>query len=200
MSCFICNENGAYSCSICGRTVCTSHIRLSVVCVKCVKGREPVKYSTRESKAEDSEIIGELVKQFWGEEVQEIFGIKFKVKDLPAFLAIVQGKIVGFISFFELNKKDILIVALGVLPKYQGVGIGKALLRAVEDRARKLFKEKLLVSTSNDDLLALAFYQLNDFQIYEAVPNAISRKHGRVLPGIGKIPIRDEIRLRKFIT
>lgn len=200
MSCFICNKNGIYSCSICGRAICIGHTRFGVICAECARKREYIEYSIREAELGDSEAIGEFVKRFWGEEVQEAFGRKFKVGELPAFVATVKGKIVGFISFSELNEKDVLIVALGVLPEYQRVGIGKALLRAVEDRARKLSKERLLVSTSNDDLPALAFYQLNGFQIYEVVPDAISRKHGGVFPGIGKIPLRDEIRLRKFIT
>ena len=200
MSCFICDKNGIYSCSICGRAVCTDHIKLGVICAKCVKDKEQVKYFIREAETRDSETIGELVKRFWGEEVQETFGREFKVKDLPAFIAIVKDKIVGFVSFFELDEKDMLIVALGVLPEYQRAGIGRALLRAVEDKARKLSKERLLVSTSNDDLPALAFYQINGFQIYEVVPDAISRKHGGVFPGIGKIPVRDEIRLRKIIN
>ena len=200
MSCFICNENGVYSCSICGRTICPNHARFSIICTKCLKKRRSVEYAIRESKPEDSEIIGELVKRFWGEEIQETFGIKFRVKELPAFLATVQGKIIGFLSFFELNRKDMLIVVLEVLPEYQGIGIGKTLLQAVEDKARKLSKEKLLVSTSNDDLPALAFYQLNGFQIYEVIPDAISRKHGEILLGISRIPIRDEIRLRKLIA
>ena len=67
------------------------------------------------------------------------------MKDLPAFVAIVKDKIVGFVSFFELDEKDMLIVALGVLPEYQRAGIGRALLRAVEDKARKLYKELSLI-------------------------------------------------------
>ncbi len=199
MPCFICDKIGVYSCSICGRVVCANHARLGVICVECIRDKEDIEYSVREAELGDSEAIGELVKQFWGEEIQEAFGREFKVRELPAFVAIVKYKVVGFVSFFELNEKDMLIVALGVLPEYQRAGIGRTLLRAVEDRARKLSKEKLLVSTSNDDLPALAFYQLNGFQIYEVVPDAISEKHRGVFSGIGKIPIRDEIRLRKFI-
>ena len=57
-----------------------------------------------------------------------------------------------------------------------------------------------MVSTSNDDLPALAFHQLMGFQIFEVVPNATAEKHGEAVLGIGHIPIRDEIKLQKIIT
>jgi ribosomal protein S18 acetylase RimI-like enzyme len=90
-------------------------------------------------------------------------------------------------------------VALGVLPQYQGSGVGKSLIEKVEDEAKKLRKNRLLVSTSNDDLPALTFYQSLDFQIYEVKPNVIAEKHGRILKGIGGLPIRDELRLQKTL-
>jgi ribosomal protein S18 acetylase RimI-like enzyme len=55
----------------------------------------------------------------------------------------------------------------------------------------------LLVSTSNDDLPALALYQSLGFQIYEAKPNVIGEKHHKIMKGIGGLPIRDELRLQK---
>jgi ribosomal protein S18 acetylase RimI-like enzyme len=88
-------------------------------------------------------------------------------------------------------------VALGVLPQYQSSGVGRSLIEKVEDEAKRMQKKKLLVSTSNDDLPALAFYQSLGFQIYEVKPNIIAEKHGRILEGIGGLPIRDELRLRK---
>jgi len=63
--------------------------------------------------------------------------------------------------------------------------------------SRQLSKRRLLVSTSNDDLPALAFYQKLGFQIFEVKPNVIAGKHGQLLAGTGGIPIRDEIRLSK---
>jgi len=92
-----------------------------------------------------------------------------------------------------------IIVALGILPEYQGSGIGKSLVGKVEDEAKRLRKKKLLVSTSNDDLPALAFYQSLGFQIYEVKPNVIAEKHGKILKGVGRLPVRDELRLQKTL-
>jgi ribosomal protein S18 acetylase RimI-like enzyme len=142
--------------------------------------------------------IREFVKRFWGEEEQLTFDRRFIVTELPAYLAKSKSDIIGFASFTEL-RDAIIIVALGILPKYQNMGVGKSLIKKVETEAKKLGKKKLLVSTSNDDLPALAFYQSIGFQIYEVKPNIIAEKHGKVLKGIGGLPIRDELRLSKTL-
>jgi hypothetical protein len=71
------------------------------------------------------------------------------------------------------------------------------LIKKTEYDAVRRKKKKLLVSTSNDDLPALVFYQALGFQLYEVKPNVIAEKHGKTLPGIGNLPIRDELRFQK---
>jgi len=138
------------------------------------------------------------VKQFWGEKEQLTFDKKFTVAQLPAYVAKSGNDVIGFVSFAEVDDA-IIIVALGILPKYQNAGVGKSLIEKVEAETRRLGKKKLLVSTSNDDLPALAFYQSLGFQIYEVKPNVIAEKHGMVLKGIGGLPVRDELRLQKLL-
>ncbi|MDH5459595.1 MAG: GNAT family N-acetyltransferase, partial [Candidatus Bathyarchaeota archaeon] len=129
---------------------------------------------------------------------QLTFDRKFMVAELSAYAAKVENNIIGFVSFAEADNA-IIIVALGVLPPYQSSGAGKSLIGKVEAEAKRMVKKRLLVSTSNDDLPALAFYQSLGFQIYEVKPNIIAEKHGRILEGIGGLPIRDELRLRKTL-
>jgi GNAT superfamily N-acetyltransferase len=146
----------------------------------------------------EKEHIREFAQLFWGEQEQLTFDRRFMVARLPAYVAQVGNDANGFISFAELNDA-ILIVALGILPQHQGFGIGRGLVERVELEARRLGKKKLLVSTSNDDLPALAFYQSVGFQIFEVKPNAIAEKHGKILKGIGGLPVRDELRLQKLL-
>ena len=120
------------------------------------------------------------------------------VAELLAYTAKLENSIIGFISFTETDDA-IIIVALGVLPQYQGSGVGRSLIEKVEAEAKRIMKKKLLVSTSNDDLPALAFYQSVGFQIYEVKPNVIAEKHGRILQGVGGLPVRDELRLQKIL-
>ncbi len=128
-----------------------------------------------------------------------MFDRAYTVVDYPAIVAEANNKIVGFISFTEYNENAILIVALGMLPEYQGIAIGSTLLKHVEDYAIAQKKQQLRVATSNDNLPALAFYQMHGFQLYEVVPNVIAEKLGGLHPGICNIPIRDELRLQKHL-
>ena len=122
------------------------------------------------------------------------------VETLPALVAEIEGKIASFISYRDYDKDSLLIVALGVTPEFQGLGIGKALVKSLENKAKVLHRKRLRVSTSNDDLPALAFYQRLGFQIFKIKPNVIAEKHGALFEGFGGIPIRHELRLEKKLT
>jgi ribosomal protein S18 acetylase RimI-like enzyme len=196
--CEYCGKDAVYTCSTCGKMLCGNHAGLRTVCASCVKKTNLTYRICKLKSDEERKTIQEFVKRFWGEEEQLTFDRKFAVTKLPAYLAKMDNSIIGFISFAEMDD-TMIIVALGVLPKYQNAGVGRGLIRKVEDESRRLKKKKLLVSTSNDDLPALAFYQSNGFQIYEVKPNVIAEKHGMILKGIGGLPVRDELRLQKLL-
>lgn len=198
MSCKYCGKDAVYRCSVCGKMLCTEHVKLRTVCSSCIK-ETTVEYTIHKVMLdEEREKIREFVHRFWGEEEQLTFDRKFMVAELPAYVAKVENNIIGFVSFTEANEA-IIVVALGVSPQYQSSGVGRSLIEKVEAEAKKLLKKRLLVSTSNADLPALAFYQSVGFQIYEVKSNAIAEKHGGILQGVGGLPIRDELRLRKIL-
>jgi ribosomal protein S18 acetylase RimI-like enzyme len=140
------------------------------------------------------------VRVFWGEPEQVMFGRTIRVEEQPAFVASVDGEVAGFVSYGGFGADEFVIVALAVRPEYQGGGIGRALVSAVERTAKKESKKRILVATSNDDLPALAFYQLSGFQLFEVAPNALTAKHRRLEKGIGNVPVRDELRLQKSLV
>jgi ribosomal protein S18 acetylase RimI-like enzyme len=197
MKCAQCPKDAVYRCSVCQRLLCPEHIRLRTVCESCAREKK-TKCALTKAASRDYKEIKRLVKLFWGEQDQLTFDKLFTVAELPAFVAKIGKKVIGFVSFAEVLD-DLIIVALAVLPEYQGMGIGSSLIVKVEGKARTSRKKRILVSTSNDDLPALAFYQSLGFQIYEVKPNVIAEKHGGVMRGIGNLPIRDELRLRKNV-
>jgi len=174
------------------------HVKLRTVCPLCTEETTLEYTIDKVVLNKEREKVRKLVQQFWGEEEQLAFGRTFIVAELPAYAAKSENIIIGFVSYVGLNDA-IVIVASGILPKYQSTGVGRSLVEKVEAEAKRLLKKKLLVSTSNDDLPALAFYQLLGFQIYEVKPNVIAEKHGTVLKGIGGLPLRDELRLQKIL-
>jgi len=196
MTCRYCEKDAVYKCAVCGKPICMEHVKLRTLCTLCTR-KQRLEYAIGKAVSEEErEEIRKLVRRFWGELEQLVFDRKLMVADLPAYVAKAENDVVGFASYAEAWNA-LIIVALGVLPEYQTSDVGKELIKKVESEAMHMHKKRLLVSISNDDLPALAFYQRLGFQIYEVKPNVIAEKHGAVLQGIGGLPIRDELRLRK---
>jgi GNAT superfamily N-acetyltransferase len=81
----------------------------------------------------------------------------------------------------------------------EGIGTGIALVDAVVSEARQRDCRQLIVSTTNDNLHALGFYQRRGFELAGIRRNAVeqARKHKPGIPLVGddNIPVRDEIEL-----
>lgn len=81
----------------------------------------------------------------------------------------------------------------------EGRGIGTALIEAVLDEARGRGCGRVVLSTTNDNLRALGFYQRRGFALVKVLRGAVdkSRKLKPGIPMIGEngIPLRDEIEL-----
>ena len=199
MGCKHCEKDGVYRSGVCGKPLCAKHARLETVCASHLKKSE-LEFTVHKTVTEgEKSVVRKFVRRFWGEEEQLTFGRRFAVAELPAYVAKVQDGVIGFISFSPTSDA-IIVVALGVLPRYQCCGIGSKLIKKVEGEARRMGKGKVLVSTSNDDLPALGFYQSRGFQIYQVNPNIIAEKHAKILQGIGGLPVRDELRLQKMLN
>jgi ribosomal protein S18 acetylase RimI-like enzyme len=193
--CYYDGETAVYQCMICGKPVCLNHVRTVPACYSCLP-RTDREFSITEKKEENSSEIEELSRVFWGEAEQLTFDMRLNIHELSGYIAESEEELMGFIAYQPLEE-DMLIAALAVLPGFQGTGIGKALVQKVGERAQELSKRRLLVSTSNDDLPALAFYQKLGFQIFAVETDIIKEKHRKSVTGFGRIPVRDEIKLRK---
>jgi ribosomal protein S18 acetylase RimI-like enzyme len=196
MLCKYCKKAAVYKCRVCGSLLCAGHTKLGTMCASHAQKLDFTYTICKVASERGRSVIRDLVKRFWGEEEQLTFDKKYVVTKLPAYAAKTNNRFIGFISFASVAHA-LVVVALGVLPRYQWSGVGNGLMEKVESEAKRLGKKEILVSTSNDDLPALAFYQLLGFQIFEVKPNVIAEKHGTVLQGIGGLPVRDELRLQK---
>lgn len=197
MKCYHCQNDAIHKCGLCGHLICSEHTQFRAICHEH-KRKATLRYTIRKTAPCDTEDIRKIVEKFFGEDEQMTHDQTFEVSTLSGYVAKSSGRVVGFVSTAEKDY-DVLIVALGILPEYQSLGIGKALVKKVEDVAFRRKKKRLFVSTSNDDLPALAFYQAIGFQIYEVKPNVIAMKHGKVISGIAGLPVRDELRLQKTL-
>jgi ribosomal protein S18 acetylase RimI-like enzyme len=197
--CSLCGSQAEYSCSECGELICANDTRIRLKCTKCSSAGQR-EYTIHQAFCEDIEPLSALVTLFWGDSVQLMFDHHYKVTEQPAFIAESDNKIAGFIFYTPFQDDAVLIVALGVLPMYQGCGIGRDLVTRVEEFAKEQGRPRMLVVTTNDNLPALSFYQCVGFQLFEVIPDIIAEKLGGFQPGFAQIPIRDELRFRKYLS
>ncbi|HEY5119518.1 MAG TPA: GNAT family N-acetyltransferase, partial [Anaerolineales bacterium] len=113
--------------------------------------------------------------------------------ELPGFVAAVGERKVGLITY-RIDGNLCEIATLNSL--FPAHGIVSALLAAVRTDAVRLGCRALQLTTTNDNLNALRFYQKRGFAFAAVRPNAVdgTRKIKPVpLLGESGIPIRDEI-------
>ncbi|HUV88246.1 MAG TPA: GNAT family N-acetyltransferase [Anaerolineae bacterium] len=191
-SCTYCGAGAIYHDRQTGAYLCLAHARLEVTGPRGKAPRPPL--TIRPATPADRSRISELAHYFWGEVEVECFGHSYRVDALPAYLACDVDEIVGLASYAR-EGDAVNLVMLNVLLRWQGRGVGRELVAAVNELARAEGAKRVIVATSNDDLLALGFYQQLGFTITEVLVGKLVEHHGAIEAGLAGIPVRDEIHL-----
>jgi GNAT superfamily N-acetyltransferase len=138
----------------------------------------------------------QTLKEFWGSTCIMSRWRYHETKDLPAFIAIQEERPIGLATYC-LEGDSCELVTLNSF--VEGIGVGEALLLAVRDLASGAQCKRLWLTTSNDNLPALQFYQKRGMAIVAVHPGAIdeARKQNSKIPVLGynEIPCRDELEL-----
>lgn len=118
---------------------------------------------------------------------------------VPALIARRDGEIVGVLSYL-LRDRELEILVLWTTDRHMGVGT--ALLAAVEGIALESGVERTWLVTTNDNVDALRFYQRRGFRLESVDPGAVDRSRATLkpaIPAIGDygIPLRDELTLER---
>jgi len=112
-----------------------------------------------------------------------------------------EGDIIGLVTYIIRDNECEIISLDSIL---EGKGIGTSLINEVENVAVKNNCKLIKVITTNDNLLALRFYQKRGFVLWRIINNAVekAREIKPEIPLIGNdgIPIRDEIELVKLLS
>lgn len=149
----------------------------------------------RQIEETDQEWITSILEKQWGSTKIVTRGKSYQANKLPGYIALLNGKKAGLITYFIEN--DCEITTLDSL--VQGKGIGTALLEKVKEVAKEQNCKRVWLITTNDNMEALRFYQKRGFVLSALYPNALeeSRKLKPEIPkiGIDDIPLRDEIEL-----
>ncbi|MFT4414347.1 GNAT family N-acetyltransferase [Fredinandcohnia humi] len=148
-----------------------------------------------------SEKITDFLIKHWGSPKMVISSGVYDCSKLEGFIVLNEENNIAGLITYVIKDNECEIISLDSVE--EGKGIGTALLKAVEDVAKENNCKVLKLITTNDNLLALRFYQKRGYYFSKLLLNAVekARRVKPEIPLIGNdgIPIRDEILLEKLV-
>ncbi len=184
-------------CSRCGRFVDWAEARLQIVCT-CRPRLDLPPVLVREATDVDRPAARELFERDYGRTKIVAFGEVMDIDQMPALVAVMRDDPSGALAY-RLLGDALHIVALATDPMWQRSGVGGHLVAEAELLARRLKLARVLVSTTNDNLPALYFYQRRGYRLTALVPDNVIEHTKRETAGFAGIPVCDEIRMQKTI-
>jgi ribosomal protein S18 acetylase RimI-like enzyme len=182
-------------CSRCGRFVDWEEAQVQVIC-SCKPHVDLPPVLVREATDTDRAAARELFARDFGRTKIVAYGEVMDIDQMPALVAVRYQDPSGALAY-RLHGDALHIVALATDPMWQRSGVGGHLVAEAELLARRLKLRRLVVSTTNDNLPALYFYQRRGYRVTDFVPNNVIVHTGQKVSGFAGIPVRDEIRLEK---
>jgi len=127
-------------------------------------------------------------------------GVVHRPEQLDGFVIEDGNEWIGLLTFL-IKDNECEVTSLDSLR--EGQGIGTKLIDAVLEEARKQNCRRVFLSTTNDNMNALRFYQKRGFKLVAIHRGAVneSRKIKPSIPltGFDDIPLRDEIELEMIL-
>ena len=159
-------------------------------------GVYPPDVAIRPVAENDRPTVEWLTTELWGAPEVAVHDGVFYPASLPGFIAERAGRIAGLVTF-EVRGYVLEIATINALDRHQG--IGTLLIEAVRAEAKRLGCHHVTLTTTNDNIGALRFYQRRGFRLAALRPGAVDRSR-QVKPEILRtgdfgIPLRDEIDL-----
>lgn len=123
-------------------------------------------------------------------------GILYNLTEWPALIAEKDGAILGVLTY-ELTDTELYVISIHADSPHQGIGSG--LMEAAVALAKGC--KRIWLTTTNDNLDAIRFYQRRGFRIIDVRPDAVTRSRALKptipLVGLYGIEMRDEIDLER---
>ncbi len=138
-----------------------------------------------------------FLRSAWGSEVVVAHGERIILSELPGLAAVSAGRIVGHVSYRMVDGACEVTSIAADPPR---TGIGSQLMDRVMAEARGAGCRSVRLTTTNDNLDALRFYQRRGFRLVAVRPGAVDDARRDLKPEIPKvgsfgIPMRDELDL-----
>jgi ribosomal protein S18 acetylase RimI-like enzyme len=144
----------------------------------------------------DQPTVEWLTTQLWGAPEVVVHDGVFYPAALPGFIAERAGRIAGLLTY-DVRPGALEIVTINAIDQHNG--IGTLLIEAIRAEAKRRGCHEITLTTTNDNLGALRFYQRRGFRLASLRPGAVDRSRVRKpeIPHTGDygIPLHDEIDL-----
>ena len=149
----------------------------------------------------DRPMLAWLVAELWGSEVVAVHGSSLRPAELGGFIAERSRRVAGLLTY-QLAGNMFEIVTLNAI--YRRAGIGTMLIEAAVAKARRFGCREIRLTTTNDNVDALRFYQRRGFRFAELRAGGVDDARARLKPEIPEtgeygIPLRDELILEKEV-
>jgi N-acetylglutamate synthase-like GNAT family acetyltransferase len=158
--------------------------------------------SVRALAGDERPWVAERLRERWG---SELVAGRGRVRDASALLGFVAeegGERIG-LATYEIRGEECELVTLDSYR--ERIGAGSALVVAVANAGYEQGCRRLVVVTTNDNLLALGFYQRRGFGLVALRAGAVDTARQELKPEIPElgqsgIPIHDELELSLSLT
>lgn len=138
----------------------------------------------------------DLLTHSWGSTKTVSRGRLYDASQLPGFVAVIAGEWVGLVTYRIEDRECELTTLNSLRPK---LGIGSRLVETVREVAANAGCNRLWLITTNDNTVALRFYQRLGFRLValhrDALIESRCLKPEIPLVGMDEIPLRDELEL-----
>ena len=138
-----------------------------------------------------------FLRSAWGSDAVVVHAERIVLSHLPGLAAVSAGRIVGHVSY---RMVDDVCEVTSIAADPPRSGIGSRLMDRVVAKARGAGCGRVRLTTTNDNLDAIRFYQRRGFRLAAVRPGAVDdarRDLKPEIPEIGShgIPMRDELDL-----
>jgi ribosomal-protein-alanine N-acetyltransferase len=136
-----------------------------------MKISEPV---VRRGSIDDIDEITGVENRAFGKHAYDYPALRYMLGIANSITAVctIDGRIVAYATvFFRKNSRISHLESIAVDPNYQGLGIGKILMREVEKISIEMNCTKIVLETFEKNVSALKLYTSSGYSIKEVVPD-----------------------------
>ena len=156
----------------------------------------------RSVSAGDSGFVLEELSRHWGSPGIWSLGRMIRADRIPGLIAVVGADPAGLVTW-QVDPGGYQGEVVTLSARVESRGVGERLLEAAVDAARDAGCTRAYLTTTNDNLRALGFYQKRGWRLAALHKGHVDEARARhpVIPvtGLNGIPLRDEIELEMWL-